>query len=181
MEHYNSNKISTSQFRYVARNDPWRSMWNTGKKMNGVFEKPSSELTKDQVALCSYSSMYDNVYESSEAPSEKIVDDDDCLDGWFIHQRREYEKQKKQKQTDDMIKNPKIANSQEVFLMAKDQEEANKIYDVNHPGVRQIIKDRQNTINNADRQIRFTELNDVKQDIAIQGMQAAKSKIKGMR
>ena len=65
--------------------------------------------------------------------------------------------------------------------MAKDQEEANKIYDVNHPGVRQIIKDRQNTINNADRQIRFTELNDVKQDIAIQGMQAAKSKIKGMR
>ncbi len=181
MEHYNSNKISTTEFRHVARNDPWRSMWNVGKKQSGVFEKAASELTKDQIALCSYSSMYDNVYESSEAPNDKVVEDDDCLDGWFIHQRREYEKQKKQKQTDDMIKNPKIANSQEIFLMAKDQEEANKIYDVNHPGVRQIIQDRQSTIKSADRQIKFTELNDVKQDIAIQSMQAAKSKIKGMR
>lgn len=180
MDFYNSNKISTDQFRHVARNDPWRSMWNVGKKQSGVFDKSSSELTKDQVALCSYSSMYDNVYESSESPDEKVIEDDDCLDGWFIHQRREYEKEKKKKAAEDMIKNPKIANSQEIFLMAKDQEEANKIFDVNHPSVRGIIKDRQETIKSANRQIKFTELNDVKQDIAIQGMQAARTKIKGM-
>lgn len=181
MDYYNSNKISSDQFRHVARNDPWRSMWNVGKKQSSVFEKPSSQLTKDQIALCSYSSMYDNVYESQESPDERVIEDDDCLDGWFIHQRKEYEKKKKQKTTDDMIKNPKIANSQEIFLMANDQEEANKIFDINHPSVRGIIKDRQQTIKSADHQIKFTEFNDVKQDIAIQGMQAAKSKIKGMR
>jgi hypothetical protein len=65
--------------------------------------------------------------------------------------------------------------------MANDQEEANKIFDVNHPAVRGIIRDRQNTIQGADGQIRFTELNDIKQDIAIESMQTAKSKIKGMR
>lgn len=181
MDFYNSNQISSTEFRLVARSEPWRSMWNIGKKQGNAFGKPACELTKDQISLSSYSSMYDNVYESSEAPDEKVIEDDDCLDGWFIHQRREYDKQKKKKQAEDMIKNPKIANSQEIFLMAKDQEEANKIFDVNHPAVRGIIKDRQNTIQNAGKQIKFTELNDIKQDIAMESMQAAKSKIKGMR
>ena len=182
MDYYNSNKISTDQFRYIARNDPWRSMWNTGKKISGVFEKPSSELSKDQVALCSYSSMYDNVYESSEAPSDKVIEDDDCLDGWFIHQRREYEKQKKQRETDELIKNPKIANSQEIFLMAKDQEEANKIFDVNHPAVRSTIRNRQQKIQAANgERISFTEFDDIKQDMAMQSASAGVGRIKGMR
>ena len=181
MNHYNSNQISTTEFRSVARNEPWRSMWAVGKKQGNAFGKASCELTKDQISLSSYSCMYDNVYESSESPDEKVIDDDDCLDGWFISQRREYDKQKKKKQAEDLIKNPKIANSQEVFLMAKDQEEANKIFDVNHPAVRSIIRDRQNTIESSDGEIKFTELNDIKQDIAIESMQSAKSKIKGMR
>ena len=181
MDYYNSNQISSTQFRSVARTEPWRSMWTIGKKQGNAFGKSASELTKDQISLSSYSCMYDNVYENSDAPDEKVIEDDDCLDGWFIHQRREYDKQKKKRQTEDMIKNPKIANSQEIFLMANDQEEANKIFDVNHPTVRGIIKDRQNTIQNAGKQIKFTELNDIKQDIAMESMQAAKSKIKGMR
>ena len=181
MDYYNSNQISSTQFRSVARTEPWRSMWTIGKKQGNAFGKSASELTKDQISLSSYSCMYDNVYENSDAPDEKVIEDDDCLDGWFIHQRREYDKQKKKRQTEDMIKNPKIANSQEIFLMANDQEEANKIFDVNHPAVRGIIKDRQNTIQGAGKQIKFTELNDIKQDIAMESMQAAKSKIKGMR
>ena len=80
-----------------------------------------------------------------------------------------------------MIKNPKIANSQEVFLMAKDQEEANKIFDINDPLVRGIIRDRQNTIQNSERQLKFQELNDVRQDIAMDRVQAARDKFKGMR
>ena len=181
MDYYNSNQISSTQFRSVARTEPWRSMWTIGKKQGNAFGKSASELTKDQISLSSYSCMYDNVYENSDAPDEKVIEDDDCLDGWFIHQRREYDKQKKKRQTEDLIKNPKIANSQEIFLMANDQEEANKIFDVNHPAVRGIIKDRQNTIQNAGKQIKFTELNDIKQDIAMESMQSAKSKIQGMR
>ena len=181
MDYYNSNQISSETFRSIARSEPWRSMWSIGKKQGNAFGKASCDMTKDQVSLCSYSSMYDNVYESSESPDEKVIEDDDCLDGWFISQRREYEKDKKKRQVDDLIKNPKIAGSDEIFLMAKDQEEANKIFDVNHPAIRNVIKDRQNTIENADGQIRFTELNDIKQDIAMEQMQSAKSKIKGNR
>ena len=181
MDYYNSNQISSDQFRLVARSEPWRSMWNIGKKQGNAFGKPACELSKDQISLSSYSSMYDNVYESSEAPDEKVIEDDDCLDGWFINQRREYDKQKKKKQAEDMIKNPKIANSQEIFLMARDKQEAEKIYDINDPLVRNIIQDRQNTIKSSDKQIRFQEFNDIKQDIAMDRVQAARSKVKGMR
>lgn len=181
MNYYNSNQLSSMDFRSVARSEPWRSMWSVGKKQGNAFGKPACELTKDQISLSSYSSMYDNVYESPEAPDEKVIEDDDCLDGWFIKQRREYDKNKKKRQAEDMLTNSKIANSQEVFLMAKDQEEANNIFDVNHPAVRNIIKDRQNTIENSGGQISFTEFNDVKQDIAIESMQSGRSKIRGMR
>ena len=181
MDYYNSNQISSDQFRLVARSEPWRSMWNIGKKQGNAFGKSACELSKDQISLSSYSSMYDNVYESSEAPDEKVIEDDDCLDGWFISQRRQYDRQKKKKQSEDLIKNPKIANSQEIFLVAKDQEEASRIYDINDPMVRSIIQDRQNTIKSSDKQIRFQEFNDIKQDIAMDRVQAARSKIKGMR
>ena len=181
MDYYNSNQISSDQFRLVARSEPWRSMWNIGKKQGNAFGKPACELSKDQISLSSYSSMYDNVYESSEAPDEKVIEDDDCLDGWFISQRRQYDRQKKKKQSEDLIKNPKIANSQEIFLVAKDQEEASRIYDINDPMVRSIIQDRQNTIKSSDKQIRFQEFNDIKQDIAMDRVQAARSKVKGMR
>ena len=181
MDYYNSNQISSDQFRLVARSEPWRSMWNIGKKQGNAFGKSACELSKDQISLSSYSSMYDNVYESSEAPDEKVIEDDDCLDGWFISQRRQYDRQKKKKQSEDLIKNPKIANSQEIFLVAKDQEEASRIYDINDPMVRSIIQDRQNTIKSSDKQIRFQEFNDIKQDIAMDRVQAARNKVKGMR
>ena len=181
MDFYNSNQISSTEFRLVARSEPWRSMWNIGKKQGNAFGKSACELSKDQISLSSYSSMYDNVYESSEAPDEKVIEDDDCLDGWFISQRRQYDRQKKKKQSEDLIKNPKIANSQEIFLVAKDQEEASRIYDINDPMVRSIIQDRQNTIKSSDKQIRFQEFNDIKQDIAMDRVQAARNKVKGMR
>ena len=104
MDYYNSNQISSTQFRSVARTEPWRSMWTIGKKQGNAFGKSASELTKDQISLSSYSCMYDNVYENSDAPDEKVIEDDDCLDGWFIHQRREYDKQKKKRQTEMTMK-----------------------------------------------------------------------------
>ena len=66
------------------------------QKQASLFNRPSVELTKDQLSLSSYSTLYDNVYESHECPNEKIIDDDDCLDGWLIQQRRKSEKDRKQ-------------------------------------------------------------------------------------
>ena len=180
MDHYSSNQISVEAFRAIARKDPWRSMWANGKKHSNLLGKPTYQFTKDQLSLCSYSSMYDNVHESSESPHEKVIEDDDCLDGWFIAQRKKYEKDKKQREIDDMISNPKIANSQEVFVMAGDEKEAEDIYGLNNVVAQATIKNRQSVINEAEgEQISFTKFHDVRQDIAMESHQAAIRHAKG--
>jgi hypothetical protein len=179
MDHYNSSTISQEQYRKIARNDPWRSIWNAAKKQGSLFNKPACDFTKDQLSLASYSTLYDNVYESHKCPNDKIIDDDDCLDGWLIQQRRESEKDRKQQEVDSMIKNPKIANSQEIFVMAKDGKAAQDIYDLNDAVGRSTIQSRQNQINAAeDGQVKFTDLSDVRQDIVLQSHQKAISTAK---
>lgn len=179
-DQYNASHITQEQFRKIARTDPWRQMWNAGKKQSHIFSKPSFELTRDQLTLTSFSSFYDNVYENHECPDEKVIEDDDCLDGWMIVQRRESEKNKKQKQVDSMIKNSKIANSQEVFIMAKDQQSANEIYGLNDPMSMSVIKNRAAQIRGNDgKEIKFTQLHDVQQDISMQRQQQGIQQIKG--
>ena len=170
--------IHPSDFRMIARNDPWRSMWMIGKTNGNLLDKCSTQFTVNQTQLCSYSFMYDNVYESHERPNDKIIEDDDCLDGWFIVQRREYEKDKKQKEVDALTSNPKIANSQEVFVMASNQESANEIYDLNDVVSRSTIHNRNTQIDQAGS-LDFRKLHDVQQDMATQGHQESLHKIKG--
>tara|TARA_R110000824_G_scaffold2865_4_gene13041 strand:+ start:439 stop:1491 length:1053 start_codon:yes stop_codon:yes gene_type:complete len=180
MDHYSSEQISSEIFRVIARRDPWRAMWQNGKKQSNLLGKPSCQFTKDQLNLCSYSSMYDNVYESADSPNEKIIEDDDCLDGWFVTQKRKYAKDKKQQEVDSMITNPKIANSQEVFVVAPDAGAAQEIYGLNNPMARSTIKNRKAVIDEAEgEQISFTNFQDVRQDIAMESHKAAINKIKG--
>ena len=178
MEFYNSKAIEVSEYRYIARNEPFRGMWSIGKKQSRIFDKPSIALTKDQLSLCQYASMYDNVQESHESPHEDVIDDDDCLDGWFIVQKREYEKNRNKKDIENMIGNSKVANSQEVYLMAKDQHTAKKIHDMNSVVGKDIIATRNQEIDNAGS-IKFTQLSDVKQDISIQQTQQVLQKTRG--
>tara|TARA_R100000951_G_scaffold88649_1_gene76708 strand:- start:4480 stop:5529 length:1050 start_codon:yes stop_codon:yes gene_type:complete len=181
MEYYNSSSIQAATYRAIARSEPWRSMWNNGNRHTGIFDKPSKDYTSQQNTLCSFAAMYDNVYESPERPNEKVLEDDDCLDGWFLIQKRKMEKDKKKKEAESLIKNPKIANSQEIFVMANNAEAAKNIYDMNDPISRGTINRRNAQIDNSEGQVKFTELQDVKQDMALQSRQATLSKVKGGR
>ena len=81
-----------------------------------------------------------------------------------------------------MITNPKIANSQEVFLMASDNKEVEEIYGLNDVVSRATVHNRSQKIKNSDgEQISFTKFDDVRQNIAMEAHQAAISKIKGGR
>lgn len=114
LDYYNNNIIEQKTIRHIARNEPFRSMWNIGKKQSNIFNRSALDLTKDQLSLSNYSSMYDGVYESSERPDDEVIKDDDCLDGWFIHQDREFKKNKKQKEVNSLLGNQKIANSDDI-------------------------------------------------------------------
>ena len=186
MDLYAKNSIKIEDMRAVARSNSWRIMWSSCKAQGNAFGKPSGQLDKNQLSLISYSQMYDSVYESPESPKQEVVDDDDCLDGWFIVQKRKREAERRKQAADDVVSNSKIANSQEIFLVAKDEEHAKEIYDLNNPMGKSVVKQRKNQINKfaeeGGHMMHFKDLPDVQQDRLINatqsGLQATKNAAK---
>ena len=165
-----SNGINQSELRDISKNDPWRTMWMVSTKTGDLFDRPSTDLTEYQLSLCQYSIMYDNVYQAMEAPPEGVIMDDDCLDGWFAVQRKKQDQDRLEKSKKTLFSNPKIANSQEVILMAKDTQDAKKIFDMNDARAKQAVKDRGQVINEKGR-AKQGHFEDVKRDQEIRSNQ----------
>lgn len=178
MQYYDKNTISAEEFRCLARTDPWRSMWTIGKKQNNIFNKPSIYLTKDQSMLSSFSSMYDNVYEHPECPIDEIINDDVCLDGWFIDQKNKNETTKKQNSVNSTLSNQKIANSKEIFVVANSPKDIEAINSMNTPTSRAVKRERERVIsqNSGISDLQFA---DVKRDLQTQADAAMVSKARG--
>ena len=167
---YEKKALRPEIHREIARTEPWRGMWLASTKgRNQLFGKPSIDLTRDQSALCAYSSLYDNVYENPDRPPQEVINDDDCLDGWFLVENEKADKERKKSQSESLITNEKIANSQEVFLMAQNEEDAQNIFDMNTSVGRSKIAGRQRTLHDADGdKVKHAQLPDVQQDIMVQ-------------
>jgi hypothetical protein len=153
----NKYSISISQFKNLARSNIWRSYWNV--KKTEIFK---NELTDDQRTLIGVSQMYDRVYEHPECPSDDIIEDDDALDGWMIHQKRKIEKDKKQQAVDNL--NPKLKNAQEVFLFTNNQQEAQEIIGLNSPESLSRLKSKINYVNKVGH-AEESQLPDVQADL----------------
>jgi hypothetical protein len=141
---YQSSFLSESQLRELARNDPWRTVWITKKysKCNLFNNSKKSELTYNQKNILIWSQMYDNIQESMDCPSKDVIEDDDMLDGWFILQAKKREKEKLEKELDNDIKNEKIKNASEVFIVTKDAKSRNSVENLNDPVSAGIKKQR---------------------------------------
>lgn len=136
------NKISDSNFREIARTDPWRSTWSCRKSEASLFGVPAVDLTEEQKSIIIWSSLYDNIYEHPESPVEEVLEDDDMLDGWLILQRRKRTKKGIETGVDGLIRNDKIRNSKEIFLIAESMEDAKKIESLNDMSARMVKKER---------------------------------------
>lgn len=162
--HIAQNTINIETFRTLARSQKWRNYWSCNK--NNIFDKSTIEWTDEQQTLVLMSRMYDSVYEHPECPSDKIIEDDDMLDGWLIIQRSENEKNREKNRTEKMLKEKNLGNAKEVFLVANSNEEAQAIYGLNDANNRQIIKERNTLINNKGS-LKETDLPDVQRDLSI--------------
>lgn len=123
----NHYTIDIKDFKELARSQIWKSYWNADK--SNVFSGSVDTWTDDQRVLVNISRMYDSVYEHTECPDEDIINNDDALDGWMIHQKRENKKHKKQKQLQSS--NPKLNNAQHVYLPADKKEDISDILELN--------------------------------------------------
>lgn len=144
---YNALILTESQIRELARNEPWRTIWSLKDTHSfNLFNNNGRELTVNQRAILVWSKIYSNIHESPDCPVDSVLNDDDQLDGWFVKQKRKKEKERTESDVDSSIKNDKIRNSNEVFIMAKNKKHAQKINDVNDPHNKMVKQERMQLI-----------------------------------
>lgn len=138
-----SQILNETESRELARNDPWRSTWalrETGTY--NLFSNKDRELSIDQKNLLVWSRMYDNIQESMDCPSDKVIEDDDALDGWFIEQKRKQDRDKIVEQVESSIANDKIKNSHEIIIFADNDTDAKNVDELNSTNAKMIKKQR---------------------------------------
>ncbi len=134
---YNASMLDDSTIRDLCRNEPWKSLWSVRNEIKqDLF--CNEELTINQKNLILWSKSYEGIHESIDAPPKEVIDDDDCLDGWFIAQNRKRIADRKKAQVEDSIKNQKIKNADNVFIIADSEQQAKDINGVNSPEAQSI-------------------------------------------
>ena len=120
----NKYNITNEDIREIARKSSWANTWFTLKGSNIFPNFPTIE----QQLLIMWSKVYDNIRETEDCPLEAIIDNDDALDGWLILQKHKREKEQKNKKIKSFSK---IQQADEVFILAKNKEEAERIQNMN--------------------------------------------------
>lgn len=164
----NKQTITVEQYRKMARSEPWRQYWGAKDGVSSIFNCSASELTEEQLNLISWTRLYDSVFQHPKSPPQDVIEDDDCLDGFLIKDRREREKEQGLT-IDDIVKNEKIRGADEVYVaLASDldveptAEESKIIYEMNSPQAKSVIRQR-NAYVEKHGTVNQEELPDVKQ------------------
>lgn len=129
-DYISENKISDEDFRELARTEPWLSIYSIGQDVFGI---PVVDLTEEQKSLLCWSMLYTNIRKHPECPSNNILEDDDALDGWLIVQKKKNSESINKKKVDEFITNDKIRNSDEIFVVVDNPEDAKIVEDMNDP------------------------------------------------
>lgn len=165
----NSHTIDIKTFREIARSDTWRSYWSANKEK--VFDKATINWSDEQKTLVVLTKMYDSAYEHPECPTDQVIEDDDMFDGWLIIQRRENEKSRSKARSEKLLKDKKLGNAQEVFLVANSADEAKNIYNLNEENSRGIIRERQTILSDPSVQLKESDLPDVQRQMILESNQ----------
>ncbi len=173
------NFVTAAEYREITRSEPFRSLWTIGKE--NVFNTPACSLSLDQKNLILYSRMYDSVYESTDRPTDEVIEDDDMLDGWLILNRRKSERDRKQKEVDELMDKKGVSQQGgggELFVMANSREEAKKIQELNDLNTKMKLKTRDKALEMHGK-LEEKDLPDVKLDLRQQAMRQMADKNKG--
>lgn len=120
--------INESEYREIVKSYAWRSVWNN-RKGASLFGRAVVDYSFSQRQLVTWSNMYDSVYKSSQCPSDDVINDDDALDGWFISQRRNRNKENNVSTIESSLPD-KVAASEEIYVLC-DPADAQKVMDCN--------------------------------------------------
>jgi len=160
--------------REVAHTSPWLQIYKTAQPnpFAGLF------LSSDILQLMSLTRWYEWVRSHEQCPDDKVIDDNDMLDGWYILWERN-----RPKRTDVLVESSKW--NVENFIIARSPEEADQIWDKNSKVAKTILQYRAQQILGSDKAVQHQDLGDNKLDINLEGMKlgfaAAQAKANGMK
>ena len=182
VDEWQKSILSESNIRELAREEPWKSLWSIRensqiKLFNGGLDV---QLTINQKNLVIWSQIYDNIQESLDCPSEEVIKDDDLLDGWFLIQNKKRKSEKLEKEFEQEIKNEKIKNSSEIFIIANDSKNKQRIEQLNSP-VALAIKQQRAQYIQENKNVKHHDLPDEKQKIEMQVANMIASRNRGGR
>lgn len=154
--------IQIETYKQIARYEYWKNLWSNNRFK--ILDEPVNQWSDEQKTLFNISFMYEKIYEHPECPTDEIINDDDALDGWMIHQKRENLKQKQEKGVDNILSD-KVRNSAEVFLMAPSDDQAQSITQLNSEQSLRIMKQKIDFVKSQQGPVKEAQLPDVKQKI----------------
>jgi hypothetical protein len=123
-----SEIITASQMRELVKSSLWKSYSSSCNLQRDIIN-----TNDDYKHLINFHNMYNNVRQHPECPSEDIINDDNALDGWYIHQNRKADKERKKKSILDKVGDNIKDNAGHVFIFTNNNEEAEAINDLNGP------------------------------------------------
>lgn len=117
-EYYNDSVVRETLIRRIARSGLWRCKWIASKSNRGVrtlFGREMFDLTLDQFRLVYWSQVYDSAFESINAPSDRVIENDELFDQWLEEQHQKRNQERKKSEFDQKInKFDKKATANEV-------------------------------------------------------------------
>jgi hypothetical protein len=175
---YQEHILPEDKVRELARTEPWRSLWVLKESDTfNMFHNADRELSINQKNLLVWSNMYDNIQESTECPPDSVINDDYMLDGWFLIQKKQRDKDKSEADFESGTSSEKIKNANEVFLPAKTKDDIQRISDMNDMKSKMVKKQRNEVIKEKES-VTQQELPDERQRIQQMANQALKDKFR---
>lgn len=165
--------ITPDLIRKLVKSDFWRSYVSAVNLYIDIHK-----INDDYRHLISLHKMYDNVRQHPECPSDQIIEDDDALDGWFLHQNKKIEKEKKKNAILNKFGGNIKEKAGEVFVMTQDIEESKDIYDLNDPNQRQNIRELITLGSNSKDGIKWQDLPFIQRELKQKANEQFKEKVK---
>ena len=100
---WQTSLLSESEIRAVARVLSGKVFGLLKVMVSNFVTRKNADMTINQKNLVTWSRVYDNVHESMDAPTDRVIEDDDMLDGWFIVQSRKREKDQTQSEAEKLM------------------------------------------------------------------------------
>jgi hypothetical protein len=131
----NLEQIPSDYYRKIARHQEWSLYWGC---KDTIFSGRGI-LNEEQMTIINTSKMFDAIQQNPNCPDKEVLDDSDLLDGWLINNSRKREGDIAKRDIDKQLDRAGVKGGN-IFVVAKDAEDAKRINNMNNQANKIVAK-----------------------------------------